>query len=153
MHGLEARGHERDEDKTSAPRLERLGLGSAETLPASSRVLPEWHTQMGRRCHRLFPERFLGLGFGDAEIIRNGGGRVTEDVIRWAAAAQRCTLGCSVVRPAYPAFIHQTASAMLLPMQVPHRLPGRAVLQPGLRHSPHRSAPRLLALAGVLRLC
>jgi carbonic anhydrase len=31
---------------------------------------------------RLFPEAFLGLNQGDAEVIRNGGGRVTEDVIR-----------------------------------------------------------------------
>jgi hypothetical protein len=31
---------------------------------------------------RLIPERFLGLDIGDAEIIRNGGGRVTLDVLR-----------------------------------------------------------------------
>lgn len=31
---------------------------------------------------RLLPEDFLGLSIGDAEIIRNGGGRVTPDVIR-----------------------------------------------------------------------
>lgn len=33
---------------------------------------------------RLLPEHFLGLRQGEAEVIRNGGGRVTEDVIRWA---------------------------------------------------------------------
>lgn len=31
---------------------------------------------------RLIPEHLLGLKLGDAEIIRNGGGRVNEDVIR-----------------------------------------------------------------------
>ncbi len=31
---------------------------------------------------RLIPEQFLGLDIGDAEIIRNGGGRVTPDVLR-----------------------------------------------------------------------
>jgi len=31
---------------------------------------------------RIIPEALLGLKLGDAEIIRNGGGRVTEDVIR-----------------------------------------------------------------------
>jgi hypothetical protein len=31
---------------------------------------------------RLLPEHFLGLRQGEAEVIRNGGGRVTEDVIR-----------------------------------------------------------------------
>lgn len=31
---------------------------------------------------RLRPEAFLGLKLGDAEIIRNGGGRVTADVLR-----------------------------------------------------------------------
>lgn len=31
---------------------------------------------------RLLPEHFLGLAQGEAEVIRNGGGRVTEDVIR-----------------------------------------------------------------------
>lgn len=31
---------------------------------------------------RLIPEKFLGLDIGDAEVIRNGGGRVTLDVLR-----------------------------------------------------------------------
>lgn len=37
---------------------------------------------------RLFPDQFLGLHLGDAEIIRNGGGRVTEDVIRSLVVCQ-----------------------------------------------------------------
>lgn len=31
---------------------------------------------------RLQPERFLGLAVGDAHVLRNAGGRVSEDVIR-----------------------------------------------------------------------
>ena len=32
---------------------------------------------------RLIPEEILGLDVGDAEVIRNGGGRVTMDVLRY----------------------------------------------------------------------
>lgn len=35
---------------------------------------------------RLIPEAFLGLDIGDAEVIRNGGGRVTSDVLRWGTS-------------------------------------------------------------------
>ena len=31
---------------------------------------------------RILPEAMFGLGVGDAEVIRNAGGRVTLDVIR-----------------------------------------------------------------------
>ena len=31
---------------------------------------------------RLLPDRIFGLDLGDAEYIRNAGGRVTDDVIR-----------------------------------------------------------------------
>lgn len=31
---------------------------------------------------RLHPERFLGLGIGDAHVLRNAGGRVTDDALR-----------------------------------------------------------------------
>lgn len=50
----------------------------------AARTLLTCPTQLptARAPSRLFPERMLGLSFGDAEIIRNGGGRVTEDVIR-----------------------------------------------------------------------
>ncbi len=34
---------------------------------------------------RLHPETFLGLELGDAHVIRNAGGRVTDDVIRSSA--------------------------------------------------------------------
>ena len=36
---------------------------------------------------RLPPEEFLGLKIGDAEVIRNGGGRVTADVLRFFSPA------------------------------------------------------------------
>lgn len=39
---------------------------------------------------RIQPERFLGLAPGDAQVIRNAGGRVTEDVIRSIAISLEC---------------------------------------------------------------
>lgn len=45
---------------------------------------------------RLIPEAFLGLRLGDAEIIRNGGGRVTDDVARSMIICQDM-LGCDTV--------------------------------------------------------
>lgn len=35
-------------------------------------------------CHQIF-----GLDIGDSHVVRNGGGRVTDDVIRSIAASQR----------------------------------------------------------------
>ena len=36
--------------------------------------------------HRVIPEKILGLGVGDAEVIRNGGGRVNKSLIPWVAS-------------------------------------------------------------------
>jgi carbonic anhydrase len=38
---------------------------------------------------RLHPEKFLGLEVGDAHVIRNAGGRVSEDAIRSLVISQR----------------------------------------------------------------
>ncbi len=38
---------------------------------------------------RLHPEKFLGLELGDAHVIRNAGGRVSEDAIRSLVISQR----------------------------------------------------------------
>ena len=38
---------------------------------------------------RLHPEKFLGLELGDAHVIRNAGGRVTEDALRSLVISQR----------------------------------------------------------------
>jgi carbonic anhydrase len=38
---------------------------------------------------RLHPSELLGLGVGDAHILRNGGGVVTDDVLRSLAISQR----------------------------------------------------------------
>lgn len=38
---------------------------------------------------RLHPEQFLGLQLGDAHVIRNAGGRVSEDAIRSLAISER----------------------------------------------------------------
>lgn len=45
---------------------------------------------------RLHPEKFLGLAIGDAHVIRNAGGRVTDDVIRSLAVSQS-VLGTNAV--------------------------------------------------------
>lgn len=31
--------------------------------------------------HRVIPEKILGLGVGEAEVIRNGGGRVNQSLL------------------------------------------------------------------------
>lgn len=38
---------------------------------------------------RLHPEAFMGFGFGDAHMIRNAGGRVSEDALRSLVISQR----------------------------------------------------------------
>lgn len=74
--------------------------------------------ELTRRPRRLLPEHFLGLRQGEAEVIRNGGGRVTEDVIRWAVRSvgrwngepglsepqpeQPTAMGCRHCLPAHP---------------------------------------------------
>lgn len=38
---------------------------------------------------RLDPQQFLGLGLGDAHVIRNAGGRVSDDALRSLVISQR----------------------------------------------------------------
>ena len=38
---------------------------------------------------RLHPEAFMGFGFGDAHMIRNAGGRVSDDALRSLVISQR----------------------------------------------------------------
>ena len=38
---------------------------------------------------RLHPEQFLGLELGDAHVIRNAGGRVSDDAIRSLVISER----------------------------------------------------------------
>ena len=38
---------------------------------------------------RMHPEKFLGLRFGDAHVIRNAGGRISEDALRSLVVSQR----------------------------------------------------------------
>ena len=38
---------------------------------------------------RLHPENFMGFGFGDAHMIRNAGGRVSDDALRSLVISQR----------------------------------------------------------------
>jgi carbonic anhydrase len=56
---------------------------------------------------RLNPFALLGLGLGDAHVIRNAGGVVTDDVIRSLAVSQRL-LGTEAI-----VLIHHTECGML----------------------------------------
>lgn len=38
---------------------------------------------------RLHPEAFMGFGFGDAHMIRNAGGRISDDALRSLVISQR----------------------------------------------------------------
>lgn len=56
---------------------------------------------------RLHPSRFLGLGEGDAHVIRNAGGRASEDAIRSLVISEQL-LGTNTV-----VVIHHTDCGML----------------------------------------
>ncbi len=56
---------------------------------------------------RLHPEKFLGLDVGDAHVIRNAGGRVSEDAIRSLVISERLPGTEEVV------VIHHTDCGML----------------------------------------
>src|SRR5204862_3676391 len=56
---------------------------------------------------RLDPARFLGLEVGDAHVIRNAGGRASEDAIRSLAISQQLLGTIEVV------VIHHTDCGML----------------------------------------
>ena len=56
---------------------------------------------------RLDPQAFLGLGLGDAHVIRNAGGRVSDDALRSLVISQRL-LGTNEV-----VVIHHTDCGMI----------------------------------------
>lgn len=56
---------------------------------------------------RLHPEVFLGIGLGDAHVIRNAGGRVSDDAIRSLVISQRLLNTREIV------VIHHTDCGML----------------------------------------
>ncbi len=56
---------------------------------------------------RLHPEKFLGLEMGDAHVIRNAGGRVSEDAIRSLVISERL-LGTDEI-----VVVHHTDCGML----------------------------------------
>jgi carbonic anhydrase len=56
---------------------------------------------------RLNPQATLGLGLGDAHVIRNAGGVVTDDVIRSLAISQRLLGTTEIV------LVHHTDCGML----------------------------------------
>lgn len=56
---------------------------------------------------RLHPEKFLGLELGDAHVIRNAGGRVSEDAIRSLVISERL-LGTEEIL-----VVHHTECGML----------------------------------------
>lgn len=56
---------------------------------------------------RLHPEKFLGLEIGDAHVIRNAGGRVSEDALRSLVISQRLLNTTEIV------VIHHTDCGMV----------------------------------------
>lgn len=56
---------------------------------------------------RLHPEKFLGLSIGDAHVIRNAGGRVSDDAIRSLVISERL-LGTNEI-----VVIHHTDCGMI----------------------------------------
>lgn len=56
---------------------------------------------------RLHPAKFLGLSLGDAHVIRNAGGRVSEDALRSLAISERLLGTTEIV------VIHHTDCGML----------------------------------------
>ena len=56
------------------------------TLPAPPARKIAIVTCMDARMH---PEKFLGLRFGDAHVIRNAGGRISDDALRSLVVSQR----------------------------------------------------------------
>ena len=56
---------------------------------------------------RLHPEKFLGLDIGDAHVIRNAGGRASQDALRSLVISQRL-LGTNEI-----VVIHHTGCGML----------------------------------------
>ena len=56
---------------------------------------------------RLHPEKFLGLALGDAHVIRNAGGRASQDAIRSLAISERLLGTTEIV------VIHHTDCGML----------------------------------------
>eukprot|EP00879_Flechtneria_rotunda_P028045 GHRR01030122.1.p1 GENE.GHRR01030122.1~~GHRR01030122.1.p1 ORF type:complete len:171 (+),score=52.39 GHRR01030122.1:251-763(+) len=56
---------------------------------------------------RLHLEKVLGLGIGDAHVVRNAGGRATEDALRSIAISQRLLSTTEVV------VVHHTDCGML----------------------------------------
>ena len=56
---------------------------------------------------RLHPEKFLGLDIGDAHVIRNAGGRASEDALRSLAISERLLGTTEIV------VIHHTDCGMM----------------------------------------
>src|SRR5215207_3908478 len=56
---------------------------------------------------RLHPEKFLGLEVGDAHVIRNAGGRVSEDALRSLVISEQLLGTTEIV------VIHHTDCGML----------------------------------------
>jgi carbonic anhydrase len=91
------------DDVVSANRefAERFDQGDAPRVPRKALVVL---TCFDARVHA---ERFLGLGFGDAHVLRNAGGRATDDALRSLIISSKLlgTRACMV--------IHHTGCGML----------------------------------------
>lgn len=100
---------------------------------------------------RLDPARVLGLEEGDAHVIRNAGGIVTEDAIRSLLISQRALDTTEIV------LIHHTRCGMLglsedaLGVEAPFDLGGFNDLEGDVRESARRLEANPLIDSGAVR--
>jgi carbonic anhydrase len=68
----------------SIDQLVSANIGFAETFDRGDAQLPPNRPVAILTCidARLHPERFLGLEIGDAHVVRNAGGRASDDALR-----------------------------------------------------------------------
>ncbi|MGI9022913.1 MAG: beta-class carbonic anhydrase [Acidimicrobiales bacterium] len=89
--------------------LEEANRRYAESFDQGDRPMPPARHVAVVTCMdaRLHPEKFLGLDIGDAHVIRNAGGRVSDDAIRSLVISNQL-LGTEEI-----AVIHHTDCGML----------------------------------------
>ncbi len=89
--------------------LEEANRRYAESFDQGDRPMPPARHVAVVTCMdaRLHPEKFLGLDVGDAHVIRNAGGRVSDDAIRSLVISNQL-LGTEEI-----AVIHHTDCGML----------------------------------------
>ena len=95
----------------------------------------------GMQDCRVLPDKIFGLDLGDAEYIRNAGGRVTDDVIRCPEMIRPMHLRLSTDHKAQQSF-HAQSNAVTA-AQVAAYCAGAAQHQGSCADAPHRYASQL----------